>query len=40
MKLSNFSFKREPMWIWIFSVGPAVIGLLVVVLVLFFLRVF
>ena len=32
MKL-NFSFKREPMWIWVLSLGPAVIGLLVVLVI-------
>jgi hypothetical protein len=29
MKVSLFSFKREPMWIWVFSLGPAAFGLLV-----------
>ncbi len=37
MKLTKFSFEREPMWILVFSLGPAVVGLLIglfVVLVL------
>lgn len=33
MKLSQFSFKREPIWILILSLGPAVLGLLVVLTV-------
>jgi len=28
MKLIEFSFKREPKWMWVFSVAPAVLGLL------------
>ena len=27
MKL-NFSFKREPLWIWVFSLAPAVLAYL------------
>jgi hypothetical protein len=30
----HFSFKREPMWIWIFSLGPAVVGVLAILIVL------
>jgi len=37
MKLTDFSFKREPLWILVFSLGPAALGLLVV-LVLTLLR--
>jgi hypothetical protein len=29
MSLVKFSFKLEPMWIWLFSLAPVVIGLLV-----------
>jgi len=29
MSLIKFSFKLEPIWIWVFSLAPAVIGLLV-----------
>lgn len=35
MNLSKFSFKREAMWILIFSLGPAVVGLLFYVAVNF-----
>ena len=37
MSLIKFSFKLEPIWIWVFSLAPAVIGLLVFV-VLWLLR--
>jgi len=37
MSLIKFSFKLEPIWIWVFSLAPAVIGLLVF-LVLWLLR--
>jgi len=33
MKLTDFSFKREPLWILVFSLGPAALGLLVVLIV-------
>jgi len=29
MKLGGFSFRREPMWIWVFSLAPVALGLLV-----------
>ena len=29
MSVIKFSFKLEPIWIWVFSLAPAVIGLLV-----------
>jgi hypothetical protein len=29
MSLFKFSFKLEPIWIWVFSLAPAVLGLLV-----------
>jgi hypothetical protein len=35
MKL-NFSFKREPIWMWLFSLLPAVLGLLAMLIVLLF----
>jgi hypothetical protein len=34
MKLTKFSFKWEPMWILVFSLGPAVLGLLFVLVFL------
>jgi hypothetical protein len=34
MKLINFSFKREPVWMLVFSLAPAVGGLLVLVVLL------
>jgi len=37
MKQIKFSFEREPVWIWVFSLLPAVGGL-IVVLVLLLLR--
>jgi hypothetical protein len=33
MKLTNFSFKREPIWMWVFSLAPAVLGLLAMLVV-------
>jgi hypothetical protein len=33
MKLSQFSFKREPVWILVFSFAPAVLGFLALVVV-------
>jgi hypothetical protein len=35
MKLADFSFKREPFWIWVFSLGPAAFGVLVGLVVWF-----
>lgn len=29
MKLIEFSFKREPIWMWVFSLAPAVLGILI-----------
>jgi len=37
MKLLRFTFKREAIWIVIFSVAPAIVALLVIAIV-FFLR--
>jgi hypothetical protein len=34
MKLSSFSFKREPAWIWVFSLAPAALGLLILIVLL------
>lgn len=34
MKLSSFSFKREPRWIWLFSLAPAVLGLIGVIAIM------
>jgi len=32
MSLIKFSFKLEPIWIWVFSLAPALIGLVVLAL--------
>ncbi len=34
MKLWGFSFKSEPIWMLVFSLGPAALGLLILLLVL------
>jgi len=34
MKLTKFSFEREPIWIWVFSLGSAVLGLLIALVVM------
>lgn len=34
MKIFRFSFKSEPIWMLLFSVGPAVLGLLALFVVL------
>ena len=34
MRWINFSFKWEPVWILVFSLGPAALGLLIVLVVL------
>jgi hypothetical protein len=34
MKLIRFSFKSEPIWMFLFSLAPAVLGLLVILLAL------
>jgi ABC-type molybdate transport system permease subunit len=33
MKLGQFSFKREPLWILALSLGPVVLGFLALVVV-------
>jgi hypothetical protein len=38
MKVPQFSFKYEPLWIWLFSLLPAVFSLLVILIVLLFRR--
>ena len=38
MKLLRFSFKDEAMWMMILSVGPAVIGVLILLTVWFLRR--
>ena len=38
MKQIKFSFKSEPMWIWVFSLAPVVLGLLVVALIILIVR--
>jgi len=35
MKLLRFTFKREAIWMMIFSVAPAIIAFLVILIVLF-----
>jgi hypothetical protein len=32
LKALGFSFKSEPIWMVVFSLGPAVLGLLIVLL--------
>jgi hypothetical protein len=34
MKFLSFSFKQEPIWIWVFSLAPALLGLVVLLTVL------
>jgi len=36
MKMSGFSFKREPVWMLALSVAPAVLGLLILFFVILF----
>jgi len=36
VKVFNFSFKREAVWIWVFAAAPVIIGLLVMFVVLMF----
>jgi hypothetical protein len=38
MKLIRFSFKSEPIWILVFSFAPAVVGLLLLLLASFLLK--
>jgi hypothetical protein len=38
MKLFRFSFKLEPIWMLVFSLGPAVVGLLIVLFVVVVLK--
>jgi len=38
MKLLRFTFKREAIWMMIFSVAPAIIALLVIAIVVFLRR--
>jgi hypothetical protein len=35
MKTFGFSFKSEPIWMLLFSLGPALLGLLAVLIVSF-----
>jgi len=34
LRLFRFSFKLEPIWMLVFSIGPAVLGLLVLFIIL------
>ena len=38
MKLLRFTFKNEAIWMMIFSVAPAIVALLVILIVLFLRR--
>ena len=38
MKLFRFSFKLEPIWMLVFSLGPAVVGLLIVLFIVLVLK--
>jgi len=38
MKMTEFSFRREPIWMLGFSVAPAVLGLLILLFVILFRR--
>jgi hypothetical protein len=38
MKLSQFSFKKEPVWMLVFLLGPAVLGILVALFVVLVLK--
>jgi hypothetical protein len=38
MKVPQFSFKSEPLWIWLFSLMPALFSLLILLIVLLFRR--
>jgi hypothetical protein len=40
MKFNKFCFHDEPFWLFLFSLGPAVFGLLLLVLVTLFRRLF
>ena len=39
MKLYQFSFRREPIWMLVFSLAPAILGLLVLLVVLLIRRI-
>jgi hypothetical protein len=34
----RFSFKREPIWMLVFALGPAILGILVALLVIFVVK--
>jgi hypothetical protein len=38
MKQVNFTFKREPMWMLLFSLAPAVLGLLSIFLIVLMVK--
>lgn len=38
MKLFPFSFKLEPIWMLVFSLGPVVVGSLIVLFVILVLK--
>jgi hypothetical protein len=38
MKLGQFTFKREPMWMLLFSLAPAVVGMLTVFIVVLIVK--
>ena len=37
MKMTEFSFKREPIWMMVFPVAMGVIGLLILLFVILFI---
>ena len=38
MNLIRFSFKREPVWILLFSLAPGIVGLLIALVYLLVIR--
>jgi hypothetical protein len=38
MKVFRFSFKLEPIWMLVFSLGPAVVGSLIVLFVILVMK--
>jgi hypothetical protein len=38
VKLFGFSFKREPIWMLVFSLGPGVLGVMIVLFIALILK--
>jgi len=38
MKAFGFSFKSEPIWILVFSLGPGILGLLIVLFIVLIVK--